>query len=242
MPALLWFDDSLLNTYEIAWPILETYNYTGTISVITGYVGNTWLGGIYRDKPQMSIRQLKEMKNNGWDLQNHGVLHPDFFKLAAKDVEWELMESKRWMLENLNISPRCFVLPYGRAPHHNLILKYYNYVRTTQWGFWDGKNNTIPIIRNLNVLKFLRDPRIFSVFLFHSIIDNPENGEITRGDFQLILDKIHISDVELVTFSEAINKKNEINYKSLIKYYIMNIPFNIIELLKRRVFLTKKYM
>ena len=225
MPIILWFDDSLLNTYQIVWPLLEDYGYKGTISVITGYIGNIWHEENQRSKRLMSIEQMKEMHTAGWDFQSHGVTHTKFTELSTEQAIFELIKSKQWMQTNLNITPCCFSLPHSKIAHINLILKHYDYVRIGAHYFWDGCERKIPIINNIEeAIKISKYSYLFANIIFHSVISKPENWEHTYDDFKYIIDKIHNSDVDVVTFKDSINniKKRESTPFYINKFIIRN--------------------
>ena len=66
--VMLTFDDSTISHYTNAYPILKKYNQTGTFFVTS-------------HRSQISSAQLKEMSDNGMDIQSHTQTHPDLTKV-----------------------------------------------------------------------------------------------------------------------------------------------------------------
>lgn len=66
--VMLTFDDSTTGHYTNAYRILKKYEQTGTFFVTS-------------HRSQISNTQLKEMSDNGMDIQSHTQSHPDLVKL-----------------------------------------------------------------------------------------------------------------------------------------------------------------
>lgn len=60
--AMFTFDDGNPSDYTVAYPLLKSYGACGNLMVIPEYIGT---GGY------MSIAQITEMYNDGWDICNH---------------------------------------------------------------------------------------------------------------------------------------------------------------------------
>lgn len=67
--VMLTFDDSTISHYTNAYRILKKYNQVGTFFVTS-------------HRSQISNAQLKEMSDNGMDIQSHTQTHPDLVKLT----------------------------------------------------------------------------------------------------------------------------------------------------------------
>ena len=70
------FDDGRADNYEIAYPIMKHYDLPGTIYCTTGYIDGSWKPAKWKSagKP-ISIEQLHELHNAGWELGLHGDKH-----------------------------------------------------------------------------------------------------------------------------------------------------------------------
>ena len=203
MPLIIWFDDSLKNTYEIAFPMMQIYGFKGVNSVITGYIGGIFPDPPYLDKPQMTSEELLELRNAGWDFVSHSVTHPNFADITEEEAETELKDSRDWMRNNLGILPICFVWPFGVINYQDIVTKYYSFELTANVGTWNGKDRIIRVFYNIDeALVLARDPNTYVVLHFHSIIDNPDPWENTPEEFEQILIDIYNSGVPVVNLSD----------------------------------------
>jgi len=114
--VVLTFDDGLWNNYEVGLPLLEEFGFTATIFLVTGHTGraSTW----ERDRgipalPLLTWDKIKEMERYGIDFQPHSVSHPHLTRLSDKDLERELIHSRRTIEERLGVSAPLFCYPYG---------------------------------------------------------------------------------------------------------------------------------
>ena len=100
------FDDGRLDNYEYALPIMKKYGLTATLFCTTGYVDKTWEPGdmwASADKP-LTVENLREMKNEGWEIALHGDCHTtsldDSFKSFKKLNEWGFGSSYGFSVPN----------------------------------------------------------------------------------------------------------------------------------------------
>jgi len=139
MPVIIWFDDGLKNTYDVALPIMEEYGLKGVESVITGYVGKVWPDVTRRDGslallPCMTVPEIMDLQEKGWDIVSHSVYHPFFPRLTPREALVELLKSHQWIAKNLRRPPLCFVYPHGAVAYRRMALFLYQYIRTTEVG------------------------------------------------------------------------------------------------------------
>lgn len=67
--VMLTFDDGTISHYTQAYPILKKYKQTGVFFVVS-------------HRTTISNAQLKEMSDNGMDIESHTQTHPDLVKLT----------------------------------------------------------------------------------------------------------------------------------------------------------------
>ncbi|MGT2932607.1 polysaccharide deacetylase family protein [Streptococcus catagoni] len=111
----LTFDDSMIDFYKIAFPILKKYQAKATNNVITGLTEN-------HSTANLSVDQMKEMKKFGMSFQDHTVNHPD---LSQSDPEAQLREMKDSMLylnQELNQETIAIAYPSGRYSDTTLSI------------------------------------------------------------------------------------------------------------------------
>lgn len=129
---MLNFDDALMNTYKVAFPIMEKHGLKGILFVPTiVFIKDA---RIRSDKaPHMNLEQAKELYEAGWEIGSHSYSHPRFDKLSLFKAEIELDKSKTH-LEEWGFEPTSFAFPYGHGYYSEqqvkLAFKYYKSVRT----------------------------------------------------------------------------------------------------------------
>lgn len=107
-PILLTFDDNYLGEYQYAFPLLKQYNYPAVWSVHTHYVGSQ------AGKPKATWEQLQEMVQSGLiTVASHTVNHLRLDTLSPEKVDYELIESKRILEQQLGVPIRYFTYPEG---------------------------------------------------------------------------------------------------------------------------------
>lgn len=86
----LTFDDSDLDQYTNALPILQQYGMHGTFYVITGYIG---VNPAYLTQPE-----LQAIANAGNEIAGHTVLHPFLTQLNSDEAAREICQSRNTLL------------------------------------------------------------------------------------------------------------------------------------------------
>ncbi len=101
---VLTFDDSYMDNYLYAFPLLKRYGLTGTFFIITEAVG----------KPgYMTWDQIIEMKNAGMEMGAHTLHHPFLTHLSAVRAFIEIYGSKLELQWHLKIPISIFAYPYN---------------------------------------------------------------------------------------------------------------------------------
>ena len=105
LPAVsVRFDDGYINTYTVAYPIMEPHKIRGTIYAITD-----WIDGI-----GLSSAQLLDLDAHGWSIANHTDDHTDLTTLSEADQELRI-DAGRDALDALGLTraSRYMCLPLG---------------------------------------------------------------------------------------------------------------------------------
>ncbi|MDF2725469.1 MAG: polysaccharide deacetylase family protein [Paenibacillus sp.] len=113
-PILLTFDDGYADNYTAAMPILKKYGLRATMFVSPGMSGHD---GYYADWDQ-----IREMINNGWDIQPHGMTHPYLNTLSADKQREQISESIKQVKEQTGVDTLVFCYPYGTFNKNTLAL------------------------------------------------------------------------------------------------------------------------
>lgn len=104
-PVVITFDDGYKGNYEYAYPLLKEFKIPATMFVISNYVGGTDF---------MTTEQLKEMSNNGIEIESHTSKHDDLSKLNETE-QVETLKNAKTSLEKIIEKPVDFVAyPFGR--------------------------------------------------------------------------------------------------------------------------------
>lgn len=104
-PVVITFDDGYKGNYEYAYPLLKEFKFPATMFVISNYVGGTDF---------MTTEQLKEMSNNGIEIESHTSKHDDLSKLNETE-QVETLKNAKTSLEKIIEKPVDFVAyPFGR--------------------------------------------------------------------------------------------------------------------------------
>jgi len=102
----LTFDDSDLDQYTNALPILQQYGMHGTFYVITGYIGV--------NPGYMTLPDLREIASDGNEIGGHTVLHPYMTHISADEATREACDSRNTLLQ-WGFPVTDFAYPYSDA-------------------------------------------------------------------------------------------------------------------------------
>jgi peptidoglycan/xylan/chitin deacetylase (PgdA/CDA1 family) len=100
----LTFDDSDLDQYTTALPILQQYGMHGTFYVITGYVGV--------NPAYFTLADLQAIYNDGNEVAGHTVLHPYLTQLSTDEATREICDSRDTLL-SWGFPVTDFAYPYS---------------------------------------------------------------------------------------------------------------------------------
>lgn len=124
------FDDGYTGLLYNAMPIMNEYGFTATVFVCTEYIGksNDWNFKDKTKRTHLSFNELMTLQHNGWEIGSHGVTHQSLLKLNDKEIDIELIESKK-ILENVFGPIMSYAYPYGDYSEYimNQVKKYYDY-------------------------------------------------------------------------------------------------------------------
>ena len=104
-PILITFDDGYEDNYREAYPILQKYNFTATIFLITDFVSN--------NNRYVTWSQVKEMQENGFSFGSHTLSHVFLANASDDDIRSELTKSREAMEWRLNQKIQYLAYPGG---------------------------------------------------------------------------------------------------------------------------------
>lgn len=119
--VIINFDDSHVNEYTYAKPILDRYGFKATFFEVCEWMNNrAW-------------KLISDMKDDGMDIESHTMTHLSLDKLSKSQLDYEIGQSKQCFLDR-GFNATIFAYPYGRGSNIptvvDTVAKYYNLART----------------------------------------------------------------------------------------------------------------
>jgi peptidoglycan/xylan/chitin deacetylase (PgdA/CDA1 family) len=100
----LTFDDGNSSDYDIAYPILHSFNYTAAFFPVAPKVNTPG---------RITFSQLNELSERNFIIGSHGVTHSALTALTPAELKHELTYSKKLLEEAIHKPVRYFAAPYG---------------------------------------------------------------------------------------------------------------------------------
>ncbi len=114
--AVITFDDGFEGVYQNAFPILKEFGFPATVFVVTDSVGKEMGWERVEGIPAHRLStwdELREMDQNGVDIQTHGATHAFMTELDEEELAVEVGGSIRAIEENLDKRIEFLAYPYG---------------------------------------------------------------------------------------------------------------------------------
>lgn len=102
--VIITVDDGYIDFFENAAPILNRYNMTATIFIITNSVGYP---------AYMNWDQIKLLSDEGFEVDSHTLTHPNLTKLNDDGLNNELVNSKKKLEEMTGKNVNFLCYPMG---------------------------------------------------------------------------------------------------------------------------------
>ncbi|MEX2108310.1 MAG: polysaccharide deacetylase family protein [Solirubrobacterales bacterium] len=118
------FDDGYRSINERARPILESYGFPATVFVPASVIESKsplawpgtdrWLDGPHElELEPMSIQELRELSELGWEIGSHTLTHPKLPLLDDDELRDELVGSRRACGKMIDAECTSIAFPYG---------------------------------------------------------------------------------------------------------------------------------
>ena len=116
---------------------MKEFGFTATVFVCEEYIGklNDWN---FKDKivrSHMSLNELKEILDNGWEIGSHGLTHRSLLRLSDEELVRELHLSKERMERSFG-PIKTYAYPYGDFNNYivNKVKNEYDYAFSLNQG------------------------------------------------------------------------------------------------------------
>jgi len=100
------FDDGLSSVYDHAFPHLRERGIRGVSFVCGSLVGTPGY---------MTVDQLRELQDAGWDVCSHGYVHQKMDAMHIDEAVGNITANLEWMWEKGFAATRLFCFPWGRT-------------------------------------------------------------------------------------------------------------------------------
>lgn len=126
----LTFDDGIQTHYKSVFPLMNEYEYKGTIYLLANW------SGLFEGRKLMSFEQAKEMQDKGWEIGSHTLNHKNLITLSEEEINKQLLLSKE-ILEKEGFVIKTIAYPFGYTNKtvQKFVRKYYFAGRTTEQGY-----------------------------------------------------------------------------------------------------------
>lgn len=102
-PVVLTFDDGYADTYTVVYPLLKELGFPATVFVNPGDVGT-----------RLTWEQLKDMKDHGMTISNHGYLHKEMGEMTEEQQRDNMEKGQEGLAQHLDLGDnKWFCFPYG---------------------------------------------------------------------------------------------------------------------------------
>jgi len=208
--VIITFDDQHESIYSTALPIMQEYGFRATNVINTGVIGN---------EDKLTWTQVEELEfEYGWETAGHTLHHITLTTTPIELVEYEVYHD--WLnLKEHGLSHSTFALPSGKAnqEHYDIILQYYQNVRTSQniatyapinrtdLGYYVYLTDYTAENVKARILRAYQNKECLVTIGFHRILEEAD-GHPTNckpDDFYEIMKFINDNGLEVITIKEA---------------------------------------
>lgn len=215
---MIAFDDGNDSDFIYAKAKMDEYGYRGVSYIIGNQVGQS---------NYLTIAQMKQMQDIGWDIASHSWSHPDYTTLTEAQMLQETISMKHYLSKNGFASgARFFAYPYGAVNTLTLdtVAKYHLISRGVgSFGVTLGVSNVplfspsylqCAVVINTTTTSVLntwinnvKSTKSLGCILFHRLVAaSPTEWQYLVSNFNTFIDAIAASGVPVVTMSDLADK------------------------------------
>jgi peptidoglycan/xylan/chitin deacetylase (PgdA/CDA1 family) len=114
-PVAITFDDGYADNFKLAYPIMKSFKFSGTIFMTTGRKY------LKRERGRLLNKaEARELIGSGWQIESHTHTHKMLTRMRRQDIKNELSNSKNFIKSLVGYSPTELAYPGGK---YNLDVK-----------------------------------------------------------------------------------------------------------------------
>jgi len=114
-PIILTFDDGSESIVTNALPIMQKYDFTGTVYIVYNYVAT---------RNYMNPDQIRGLYASGWEIGSHSLSHADLTERSDRQMD-EIVESRRKLQTLLGVPILSFSYPFGAYDENSVYYAHY---------------------------------------------------------------------------------------------------------------------
>jgi len=103
---------AMLKARNIQLSLLRTYADLDSLDEMAEEIGLNWEDWLVKNKPYMTLEQVKKMQADGFTIGSHSMDHPEFELLDEETQLEEIKESMDWLTQKLCPEIKAFAFPF----------------------------------------------------------------------------------------------------------------------------------
>jgi len=111
--VILMFDRGYQSIFSTAKPIMDKFGFKASIFIACDYV---------EDGEGMNWNQVRQMYNDGYDIQSHGLSHIRLTDLKSENEIQSIISGGKECLQEKGFSPTVFQAPYNKGGEDPFIV------------------------------------------------------------------------------------------------------------------------
>jgi peptidoglycan/xylan/chitin deacetylase (PgdA/CDA1 family) len=164
--VVITFDDGLRSVHENALEVLEKYDFTATLFVVTECLGcaSPWLksSDAIPRFPLMTEKEIRDLMARGWEIGGHSTQHSRLTAMREERLEQDLIRCRDVITALSGNEIPWFAYPYGlfNSQVKRLVGRYFGGACTTELDIADTGSDPLALERI--DMYYLRSPICFS--------------------------------------------------------------------------------